>query len=100
MLISLDQIKRQLHLDPEPDDGLDEQLTDMYQSALDHCSMYLNRPVPFDDDEELNPSVKRAMLLLIGDFFANREANIVGASVAVNPTVENLLWPHRRGPKV
>jgi uncharacterized phiE125 gp8 family phage protein len=39
--------------------------------------------------------LKAAMLLLIGDLYQNREAQIVGVSVAENRAVARLLWPFR-----
>jgi uncharacterized phiE125 gp8 family phage protein len=36
-----------------------------------------------------------AMKLLVGDLYQNREAQIVGATVAENRAVQRLLWPFR-----
>lgn len=39
---------------------------------------------------------RQAMLLLIGNWFENREATISGTIIATVPmTVESILWPHR-----
>lgn len=38
--------------------------------------------------------LKAAVLLLVGDLYANREAK-VDASLANNPTIDRLLWPYR-----
>jgi uncharacterized phiE125 gp8 family phage protein len=40
-------------------------------------------------------AIKQAMLLLIGDMSENREAQVVGGSMAQNATVDRLLWPYR-----
>ncbi len=40
-------------------------------------------------------AIRNAMLLLIGDFYENREAQIVGPSVSANAAVRNLLAPYR-----
>lgn len=40
-------------------------------------------------------ALKQAILLLIGDMFANSEATITGESVAHNPAVDRLLGPYR-----
>jgi uncharacterized phiE125 gp8 family phage protein len=36
---------------------------------------------------------RQAILLLVGDFYANREAHVVGATVNENPAVDRLLSP-------
>lgn len=40
-------------------------------------------------------ALKEAMYLLIGDSFENREAQVVGATIADNRAVQNLIWPFR-----
>lgn len=40
-------------------------------------------------------ALKDAMLLLIGDSFENREAQVAGTSMAENKAVQNLVWPFR-----
>lgn len=42
------------------------------------------------------PTLLAALMLILGDLYANREGAIVGTSVAINPTVEALLDPWRR----
>jgi uncharacterized phiE125 gp8 family phage protein len=47
-------------------------------------------------EENLPKSIRQAMLLLIGHWYENREATVIG-NVANNMpfAVESLLWPHR-----
>lgn len=103
MLIPLETIKRQLRLDTEPDSDLDPELERLLAVAVDHASQYLGRPIPWDDPETsssealLPASVEQALLILIGEFFENREQHVVGSSIAENPTVERLLHPYRIG---
>lgn len=40
--------------------------------------------------------LRDAILLLVGDMYAIREAGIVGAIHTDNPTFDRLIWPHRR----
>lgn len=40
-------------------------------------------------------AIKAAILLMAGDLYAIREANVVGTIVAVNPTVMALTYPYR-----
>ena len=48
-----------------------------------------NDPVP--------KSVVQAILLLVGDYYENRTAGIVGTIHTDNPAVDNLLWQNRVG---
>ena len=41
-------------------------------------------------------AIKAAILLMVGDLYASREATIVGTIVAENPTVAALIAPYRR----
>jgi len=44
----------------------------------------------------LPATLRAAILLLVGDMYANREAEIVGVSRTDNPTFDRLIWPYRR----
>lgn len=39
--------------------------------------------------------IKQAILLLVGDMYENREAQIIGVSTTTNETVDRLLYPLR-----
>lgn len=101
MLISIEAIKFHLHLDPNPDSEIDPSLEDMLDSAVDYASQYLGRPIPWKDSEgadvEVPASVRQALLLLVGDFYENREETVIGASVAVTGYIERLLHFYRVG---
>ena len=47
------------------------------------------------DVADVPPSLKAALLLIVGDLYENAEGQVVGSIIAVNQTVDNLLWPHR-----
>lgn len=99
-MITLNDVKLHLRLDLEPDSELDPQLEAMIAAAIDHASQYLNRPVPWlDEDGELvfPSSVRAAVLLIVGDLHENREGMITGTIVARNPTVDRLLHFYRVG---
>lgn len=56
------------------------------------------QPVVSSESEDPVPrSVVQAVLLLVGDFYENRTASIVGTIVSPNPAAENLLWQQRIG---
>ncbi|MCY1249378.1 hypothetical protein D9M72_629060 [compost metagenome] len=40
--------------------------------------------------------LRAAILLLVGDLYANREARITGTIHVENPTVGRLMFPYRR----
>lgn len=99
-MITLNDVKLHLRLDLEPGSELDPQLEAMLAAAIDHASQYLNRPVPWLDEEgeEVFPSsVRAAVLLIVGDLHENREGIITGTIVARNPTVDRLLHFYRIG---
>lgn len=97
MLITLEEIKYHLRLDPEPDEEQDPQLIAMYESAINYCENYMDRTIPFEGEDTINPSVRAAVLLIIGDLFEHREQTVVGAITARIPTALNLLHFHRKG---
>lgn len=96
MLISLDEIKLHLRLELGPDSEADPELEAMYSTALDYCENFLGRSIPWTSDNELNSSVRSAMLLIIGDLYENREAR-TGGEYSASSTVERLLHFHRVG---
>ena len=54
-------------------------------------------PVLFTTDPGPLPApLRAAILLLVGDMYANRESGIVGVSHTDNPTYDRLIWPYRR----
>lgn len=40
--------------------------------------------------------LRAAILLTLGDLYANREGLVVGATCVENPTVDRLMFPYRR----
>ena len=95
-IVSLADAKTHLRVDGSAEDGFIELLLG---AAEDAVARYLNRPVPWRDTDgtetPVPAAVKVAVLLILGDLYANREASVVGATVSANPTVDRLLWPHR-----
>ncbi len=47
------------------------------------------------DTNPLPKPIRFAMMLVIGDLYANREAAVTGTTYTVNPTVQNLLQFYR-----
>ncbi|HEX6050025.1 MAG TPA: head-tail connector protein [Gemmatimonadaceae bacterium] len=48
-----------------------------------------------DAPDDVPAAIRMAMLLVVGDLYANREAQIVGTIVAENPTAKALIGPYR-----
>jgi uncharacterized phiE125 gp8 family phage protein len=63
---------------------------------ITYVAGYQPTSIPITDWAESVPSaIKVSMLLLIGDMYENREAQIIGTIVAPNRTVKLLLDPYR-----
>jgi len=85
----------------ESETAENEPLQSLIDAAADYVAQYIGRPVPWNDDAgdpvPLPASVKAAMLLIIGDMYANREARFVGTIQTDNPAVFNMLHFYRIG---
>ncbi|MBP2303426.1 head-tail connector protein [Azospirillum picis] len=96
-IVTLDEAKAHLRVDGADEDA---DITLKLAAAEDAAAQHLNRPVPWSDADgaevPVPASVKVAILLILGDLYAVREGAIIGATHAVNPTVERLLAPYRR----
>lgn len=103
-MIELSVIKTHLRLD---DDGTaeDAYLVMLLESALDSFAVFANRtliaadanlPDPVGNALKITPRISQGVLLLIGQWYLNREATVIGASVAEMPMATHSLWaPYR-----
>lgn len=101
MLIDIDDIKLHLRIDDDQDAAVDYELTRMYDAAVDYCCNFCDCDIEglMDSvsDQTLKPSVRQAILLMIGDFYENREALARDKLVHnTSTTVERLLHFNRR----
>ena len=93
--VTLEQAKAHLRVLHSHDDAY---ITTLISIAAQHVLDYTDRA---DDDplfwsgSELKAPIMAAMLLLIGDMYANREAQ-TAAELKPNPAFERLLWSYRR----
>ncbi len=88
---TLDEIKRHLRIDHDEDNA---SLADYAAAASDYLSL-----IGLDmTAEPLPPSIRQAELLLIGHWYARREAaSDAGRGTASVPfSVDALIAPHRR----
>ncbi|MGA0587269.1 head-tail connector protein [Dyella sp. KRB-257] len=94
--VSLDEAKLHLRVDDTADDSL---ITPLITAAREHVEKFIKRPVPWQDeagaDVAVPASIKVAILLIVGDLYANREGQFVGVARVHNPTLDRLLWPYR-----
>jgi len=88
-MITLEVAKAHLRVDFDDDDGIIEK---MIAAASDHlASIGVDR-----DATPLPPAVEHAVLLLVGHFFANREAASNPAPVAIAIGVDRLIAPYQQ----
>jgi hypothetical protein len=103
-MIELGTIKIHLRLDLG-DTAEDSYLTLLLGSALDAFQLFTNRtlidaaaglPEPVGNALKITPSIRQGALLLIGQWYLNRESLVIGASVAEMPMATQSLWaPYR-----
>lgn len=85
-VVTLSEAKLHLRVTSTSEDSL---ITLYIEAAQEYIQNFLNRPsVPY------TASVRSAALLIIGDLYEHRQANLDMQSY-VNPTVMNLLYPYR-----
>lgn len=98
-MLDLPRVKLHLRLDGDDEDGI---ITGYIEAAKAHVAMHCDRALvetdPVEPDEMgLTPDVEQAILLLVGHWYANREAVVTGTiSTAVPLAVERLLWYRKR----
>lgn len=103
-MVTLELVK--MHLRLEADDfSEDAYLTHLISCALDAFVVFTNRaliaadanlPNPVGNTMRITSSVKQGVLLLIGQWYVNREAVVIGVSVEDMPMATKSLWtPYR-----
>ena len=98
-MIELARIKLHLRLDGDEDDALVLGYVDAAKAHVTmHCDRELVDGAPVEPDQMgLTPDVEQAILLLVGHWYANREAVVTGVSSATVPlAVERLLMYRKR----
>lgn len=98
-MIDLARVKLHLKLDGDEEDSL---VAGYFGAAKAHVAMHCDRElvetVPTGPEQMgFTPDVEQAVLLLVGHWYANREAVVVGTiSSAVPLAVDRLLWYRKR----
>ena len=94
MYITVEDLKKHLNVDHSEDDDYIGELSEVAEDAV---AEYLNRPISdFVTDGKLKASVRHAIRLLVGTWYASRES-VAFATPSVMPDgVYALLMPLRR----
>lgn len=94
-VITIDQAKLFLRVDHSEEDELIE---GFINSALEACENHIGKPLS-ELGNEVPQTIRQAAFFLIGHYYSNRSAVIVGTSTNELPmAVESLLNPHRDHP--
>lgn len=79
----------------------DDDLQMKLDAAVDYASQFINRSIPWKDEEgadvDVPNSVRLAILTIAGELYANREESVVGTIYTKIPKAENMLHFYRVG---
>lgn len=93
MYTTIEEIKQHLQIDNDYN-GDDEYLMSLIEVAEEIVSQHINRPLS-EYTPALPAPIKQAILLLIGNYYSNREPIVIGVSVNKLPlSYEYLLSPY------
>lgn len=98
-MLDLDRVKVHLKIDGDEEDLL---VAGYVEAAKAHVALHCNRELVESEPNSpgqmgFTADVEQAVLLLVGHWYANREAVVIGTiSTAVPLAVDRLLWPRKR----
>ncbi len=88
MILSVDEVKTHLRIQPDEEDAYLEGLIRQCQAAAEDLCR-----VPFED--EAPEPVRLAVLLMVSHYYENRDNPDRQVYLAMRTAFENLLYPHR-----
>ena len=81
------------------DDSEDAYLAGLLHAAIDAASQQIDRPIPWQDDENVTQpvpaSVRHAILMMAAEFYETREAGTVGVDYRPSRIPSILLSAYR-----
>ena len=98
-MLEMTTVKMHLRVDGDEEDEL---IGDYLEAAKAHVEQHCDRKLvevdPVEPDEMgLTRDVEQAILLLVGHWYSNREAVVVGGAPSAVPlAVDRLLWYRKR----
>jgi len=98
-MIELSRVKLHLRVDHSDEDSLIQGYLAAAQAHVEqHCDRTLVEGNPTGPEQMLlTKDVEQAILLLVGHWYANREAVVVGVAPSAVPlAVDRLLWYRKR----
>lgn len=98
-MLDLATVKMHLRVDGDEEDALIGGYVAAAKAHVEqHCDRKLVETEPVEPEEMgLTSDVEQAVLLLVGHWYANREAVAVGTIATTMPlAVESLLWYRKR----
>lgn len=94
MYMTVEDLKKHLNVDHSEDDTY---ISDLIEVAEDYVATYLNAPLTeYVEDDKLKASVKHAIRLLVGTWYANRESVAFATPSVLPDGVYSLLLPLRK----
>lgn len=94
MYLTIEELKKHLNVDHDEDNDYIEELIAV---AEDSVAEYLNRDLAeMVTDGKLKPSVRHAIRLLVGTWYASRESVAFATPSALPDGVYHLLMPLRQ----
>lgn len=98
-MLDMTTVKMHLRVDGDEEDALIGGYLEAAKAHVEqHCDRKLVEADPVELDEMgLTRDVEQAILLLVGHWYSNREAVVVGGAPSAVPlAVERLLWYRKR----
>ena len=98
-MIELSRVKLHLRVDHDDEDSLIQGYLGAAQAHVEqHCDRTLVEDNPTGPEQMLlTKDVEHAILLLVGHWYVNREAVVVGVTPSAVPlAVDRLLWYRKR----